>query len=79
MSMSFPSPDCLAESKNHSVTTDLDLYWPPATPGGTEHHRLQQHHPGPRQSDSMTGPEFYVILLDNGRTNLLAQTEQRRR
>jgi len=33
---------------------------------------------GPRQADETDGPEeMYVVLLDNGRTNLLAQKEQR--
>jgi L-lactate dehydrogenase complex protein LldF len=33
---------------------------------------------GPRQSDEVDGPEeFHVILLDNGRTDLLADPEQR--
>jgi L-lactate dehydrogenase complex protein LldF len=33
---------------------------------------------GPRQPDETDGPdEMYVILLDNGRTNLLAQKDQR--
>jgi L-lactate dehydrogenase complex protein LldF len=33
---------------------------------------------GPRQENEVDGPEeMYVILLDNGRTNLLAETEQR--
>jgi L-lactate dehydrogenase complex protein LldF len=33
---------------------------------------------GPRQAEENDGPEeMYVVLLDNGRTNLLAQKEQR--
>jgi L-lactate dehydrogenase complex protein LldF len=33
---------------------------------------------GPRQSDEVDGPEeMYVVLLDNGRTNLLAELEKR--
>lgn len=33
---------------------------------------------GPRQPDEVDGPEeFHVVLLDNGRTNLLADPEQR--
>jgi len=33
---------------------------------------------GPKQNDEVDGPsKMYVILLDNGRTNLLAQPEQR--
>jgi len=33
---------------------------------------------GPRQENEVDGPdEMYVVLLDNGRTNLLAQAEQR--
>ena len=33
---------------------------------------------GPRQANEMDGPEeMYVILLDNGRTNLLANAKAR--
>jgi L-lactate dehydrogenase complex protein LldF len=59
---------------------DLDLYWPMLSTHGTGQNLTVYNTilSGPRQSDETDGPEeMYVILLDNGRTNLLAQKEQR--
>ncbi|RZK49444.1 MAG: iron-sulfur cluster-binding protein [Pedobacter sp.] len=59
---------------------DLDLYWPLLASHGTGqnltvYNTLLSGPRGPHESD---GPEeMYVVLLDNGRTNLLAQKEQR--
>ena len=59
---------------------DLDLFWPILSTHGTGQN-LTVYNPilgGPRQSDESDGPEeMYVILLDNGRTNLLAEKDQR--
>ncbi|GAA4094318.1 LutB/LldF family L-lactate oxidation iron-sulfur protein [Mucilaginibacter panaciglaebae] len=60
--------------------TDLDLYWPMLATHGTGQNLTVYNTvlSGPRQPDEVDGPEeMYVILLDNGRTNLLAQKEQR--
>ncbi len=60
--------------------TDLDLFWPLLATHGTGQ-RLTVYNSivgGPRQADESDGPEeMYVVLLDNGRTELLAQKEQR--
>lgn len=59
---------------------DLDLYWPMLATNGTGQNLTVYNSiiSGPRQADETDGPdEMYVILLDNGRTNLLAQKEQR--
>ena len=59
---------------------DLDLFWPLLSTHGTGQNLTVYNTilGGPRQSDESDGPEeMYVILLDNGRTNLLAQKEQR--
>ena len=59
---------------------DLDLYWPMLSTHGTGQNLTVYNTilSGPRQADETDGPEeMYVILLDNGRTNLLAQKEQR--
>ncbi|GAB3909707.1 LutB/LldF family L-lactate oxidation iron-sulfur protein [Mucilaginibacter boryungensis] len=59
---------------------DLDLYWPMLATHGTGQNLTVYNTilSGPRQADETDGPEeMYVILLDNGRTNLLAQKEQR--
>ncbi|MFC7522550.1 LutB/LldF family L-lactate oxidation iron-sulfur protein [Parapedobacter sp. GCM10030251] len=59
---------------------DLDLFWPLLSSHGTGQ-RLTVYNSiigGPRQADETDGPEeMYVVLLDNGRTDLLAQKEQR--
>lgn len=59
---------------------DLDLFWPLLASHGTGQNLTVYNTilSGPRQSRETDGPEeMYVILLDNGRTNLLAEKEQR--
>lgn len=59
---------------------DLDLYWPMLSTHGTGQNLTVYNTilSGPRQSGETDGPEeMHVILLDNGRTNVLAQKEQR--
>ncbi|MCC7303715.1 MAG: lactate utilization protein [Bacteroidia bacterium] len=60
---------------------DLDLFWSLLATHGTGQNITVYNTicTGPRQPGEKDGPEeMYVILLDNGRTNLLAQPEQRR-
>ncbi|MGZ3753857.1 MAG: LutB/LldF family L-lactate oxidation iron-sulfur protein [Mucilaginibacter sp.] len=60
--------------------TDLDLFWPMLSTHGTGQNLTVYNTilNGPRQANETDGPEeMYVILLDNGRTNLLAQKDQR--
>ncbi len=60
---------------------DLDLFWSLLSTHGTGQ-VLTVYNTilfGPRQAGETDGPEeMYVVLLDNGRTELLAQKEQRR-
>lgn len=58
---------------------DLDILLPLlATYGSGQHLTAYNTVIGPRQPEDTDGPsEFIVILLDNGRSNLLAQPEQR--
>jgi L-lactate dehydrogenase complex protein LldF len=59
---------------------DLDLFWPMLAGHGTGQNLTVYNTilSGPRQPNESDGPdEMYVILLDNGRTNLLAQKDQR--
>lgn len=59
---------------------DLDLFWPLLASHGTGQNLTVYNTilSGPRRGEETDGPEeMYVILLDNGRTNLLAQKEQR--
>lgn len=60
--------------------TDLALFWPLLATYGTGQ-RITSYNTivtGPRQEGETDGPEdMYVILLDNGRTNILANEKQR--
>mgnify|MGYP000226283840 CR=1 FL=1 len=59
---------------------DLDLFWPMLSTHGTGQNLTVYNSimSGPRQAHETDGPEeMYVILLDNGRTELLAQKDQR--
>lgn len=60
---------------------DLDLFWSLLATHGTGQNLTVYNNllTGPRQAGEVDGPEeMYVVLLDNGRTDLLAQVEQRR-
>lgn len=60
--------------------TDLGLLWPLLSTYGTGQQVTVYNSiiSGPRQADEADGPEdMYVILLDNGRTNLLANAKSR--
>ncbi|MGV3540062.1 MAG: LUD domain-containing protein, partial [Rufibacter sp.] len=59
---------------------DLDLFWPLLSTSGTGQNVTIYNTilTGPRQPTEKDGPEeMYVVLLDNGRTNLLDQPEKR--
>ena len=59
---------------------DLDMFWPMLATHGTGQNITVYNTilSGPRKTNETDGPEeMYVIILDNGRTNLLAQREQR--
>jgi L-lactate dehydrogenase complex protein LldF len=60
--------------------TDLGLFWPLLATYGTGQ-KVTVYNTiitGPKQSKESDGPEdMYVILLDNGRTNILANVKQR--
>lgn len=60
---------------------DMELFWSLLAAHGTGQNVTVYNSilTGPKQNEETDGPEeMYVVLLDNGRTNLLAQTEQRR-
>ncbi len=60
--------------------TDLSLFWPLLATYGTGQ-RITSYNTiitGPKQEGETDGPEeMYVVLLDNGRTNILANEKQR--
>lgn len=83
MCMSFPKVHIaiVGIEKVIPSLTDLDLFWPLLSTHGTGQQLTAYSSivSGPRQADESDGPdEMYVILLDNGRSKLLAETDQRR-
>lgn len=59
---------------------DLDLFWPLLSTHGTGQNLTVYNSilSGPRQKEETDGPEeMYVILMDNGRSDVLAQKDQR--
>ncbi len=59
---------------------DLNLFWPLLSTYGTGQKVTVYNSivSGPKQTDETDGPEeMYIILLDNGRTNILANTTSR--
>lgn len=82
MSISFPRVQVAIAGIEKIIPSlnDLDLFWPLLATHGTGQNITVYNSisSGPRQEGEIDGPEeMYVILLDNGRTNLLAQQEQR--
>lgn len=82
MSFSFPKVHIVIAGIERLIPTltDVDLFWPLLATNGTGQNITVYNSiiSGPKQSDEEDGPEeMYVILLDNGRTNLLAQEKQR--
>ncbi|MCE3277822.1 MAG: lutB 1 [Bacteroidetes bacterium] len=83
MSMAFPKVQIVIVGLEKIIPSvaDLDLFWPLLATHGTGQDVTVYNtiYSGPKQPGETDGPEeMYVILLDNGRTNLLAETEQRR-
>lgn len=82
LSMSFPKIHIVITGIEKIIPKleDLDLYWPLLATHGTGQHVTAYNSiiNGPKKHNELDGPEkMYVILLDNGRTNLLAETKQR--
>lgn len=77
LSCSFPKTHIVVVGIEKMLPSihDLPLFWPLLSTFGTGQ-RVTVYNTivtGPRQADESDGPEdMYVILLDNGRTNLLA-------
>lgn len=83
MSMSYPKVHIAVSGIEKLIPSylDLDLFWPLLATHGTGQNVTVYNTilTGPRQPGEPDGPEeMYVVLVDNGRTNLLAQPEQRR-
>lgn len=83
MSMAYPRVQIAIVGIEKIIPSlyDLDLFWPLLATHGTGQNVTVYNSitTGPRQQGETDGPEeMYVILLDNGRTELLARAEQRR-
>jgi L-lactate dehydrogenase complex protein LldF len=83
MSVAFPAVHIAIAGIEKIIPTldDLDLFLPLLATHGTGQKMTVYNNllTGPKQQGETDGPEeMYVVLLDNGRTNLLAQKEQRR-
>lgn len=83
MSISWPKIHIVVTGIEKIIPSinDLDLFWPLLSALGTGQ-RLSAYNSiinGPKQESEEDGPEaMYVILVDNERSNLLAQPLQRR-
>lgn len=82
LSMSFPKIHIAISGIEKIIPRleDLDLYWPLLATHGTGQHLTAYNSiiSGPRKENEKDGPEeMYLVLLDNGRSNLLAQEQQR--
>jgi L-lactate dehydrogenase complex protein LldF len=82
LSTSFPKTHIVIAGIEKMLPSimDLDLFWPLLSTSGTGQQVTVYNTvlTGPRQPTEKDGPEeMYVILLDNGRTNLLALPEKR--
>ena len=83
MSMAFPKIQISIVGIEKIIPSmmDLDLFLPLLATYGTGQQLTVYNtiYTGPKQVDEIDGPdEMYVILLDNGRSDLLAEPEQRR-
>lgn len=82
LSASFPKTHIVIAGIEKLIPsmTDLALFWPLLATYGTGQ-RITVYNTivtGPRQANEVDGPEdMYVILLDNGRTNILANEKTR--
>jgi L-lactate dehydrogenase complex protein LldF len=82
MSVSFPRVHIVIAGIEKIIPSieDLDLFWPLLATHGTGQYITAYNSiiTGPRQEGESDGPlDMYVILLDNGRTNVLAHEHQR--
>jgi L-lactate dehydrogenase complex protein LldF len=82
MSMSFPKLHIVVAGIEKIIPRleDLDLFWPLLATHGTGQQLTAYSNiiSGPRNKGEKDGPEeMFLILLDNGRTNLLSKERQR--
>ncbi len=83
MSLSFPKVHIAITGIEKIISSyrDLQLFWPLLASHGTGQDLTVYNSivSGPRQTGEIDGPtEMYVVLLDNGRTEILKHQQQRR-
>lgn len=83
LSMAFPKTQIVIAGIEKVLPNmfDMELFWPLLSTYGTGQQMTVYNtiYTGPKQAGEIDGPEeMYVVLLDNGRSNILAETEQRR-
>ncbi len=83
MTVSFPKLHIVIAGIEKVIPSinDLDLFWPLLSTYGTGQNTTAYNTiiSGPKNEYETDGPqEMYVVLLDNGRTELLKQKEQKR-
>lgn len=82
LSMSFPKVHIAIAGIEKMIPrlSDLDLFWPLLAVHGTGQPITVYNSiiSGPKRNNEVDGPEhMYLVLLDNGRTNLLKEDRQR--
>jgi len=82
LSVSFPKTHIAIAGIEKIIPSvkDIDLFWPLLATHGTGQHMTVYNSilTGPKKNDEKDGPEeMYLVLLDNGRSNLLAKERQR--
>lgn len=83
MGVSFPNVIIAIAGIDKMIPSfkDLDLYWPLLATHGTGQKMTSYNTilTGPRQENETDGPlEMYVVIIDNNRSNVLNQVNQRR-
>jgi len=83
LSMAFPKVHIVVAGIEKVIPSlrQLDLFWPLLATHGTGQQVTAYNSiiSGPRQDGEIDGPqEMYVILIDNGRSEVLARSKQRR-
>lgn len=82
LSMSFPKIHIAIAGIDKLIPSikDLDLFWPLLATNGTGQHMTVYNSiiTGPKKNSEKDGPdEMYLVLIDNGRSKLLAKERQR--
>lgn len=83
MTSAFPKMQIIISGVEKIIPSifDMELFWPLLSTYGTGQEITVYNtiYSGPKQADETDGPnEMYLVLLDNGRSRILEEAEQRR-